>query len=71
MTDNKPHSDVETLESAQRRVSALTEELEDARQERDKQIKLLNDFGVTKYRLAQIVGISQQAIAKIIRKGEA
>ena len=49
-------------------VNNLTDELAAAREARDAKIYELSTEGVTAYRLAKELNLSQQAIAKIIRK---
>lgn len=49
-------------------VNNLTDELAAAREARDATIYELSTEGVTAYRLAKELNLSQQAIAKIIRK---
>lgn len=55
--------------SLQMRVTARENQLKKAREERDEQIRFLaEDCGRTAYGIAQELGISHQAVAKILSK---
>lgn len=57
-----PQEYIDALAAAERAV-------DEARRERDEEMRRLNAGGVTKYRLAKWFGISQQAVTKVIDAG--
>lgn len=58
------------LIEANNKLATANEAVDQARAERDHMIYEHNQAGVSKYRLAHVVGISQHAVTKIVKKFE-
>lgn len=69
-TAKAPVTDFNNLHKAQTRLTEALAAADRARDARDAEVTRLNASGVTAYRLAKELGLSQQAIAKIIRKAK-
>lgn len=64
-------TDFNNLNKKQARLKDTLEAAARAQDARDAEVARLNAAGVTAYRLAKELDLSQQAIAKIIKKAEA